>query len=126
MNIFVNGSFVTDKLRPKDIDGYFECSEDDVATGRLEQELNLLDPFKVWTWDPASRLPAPGSTKPQGELPMWRRYHVELYPHWGRGPVAQRDKHGHELTFPSFFRQCREEEEFKPKGIVKLVKESGR
>jgi hypothetical protein len=122
-NVFVDGSFVTlTKGRPKDIDGYFECSEDDVATGRLEQELNLLDPFKVWAWDAASRKPVPGSTKVRGELPMWRRYRVELYRHWGWGAVATTDKYGNAIYFPSFFRRTREEDGGKPKGIVKLLR----
>jgi hypothetical protein len=33
--IFVDGSFVEDKDHPNDIDGYFECSFVDVATGHL-------------------------------------------------------------------------------------------
>lgn len=50
------------------------------------------------------------------ELPMWHRYRVELYPHVGQftGIV---DAFGHELTFPSAFRQSRG---FRPKGIVKI------
>ena len=73
--IFADGSFVEDKDHPNDIDGYFNCDLKHLASGRLEQELNLLDPHKVWTWDPASRRKALGFSKRQ--LPMWHRYRVE-------------------------------------------------
>ncbi len=77
--IFVDGAYVEDKDHPNDIDGYFECDERDIVTRRLERELNKIDPHKVWTWNPASRRPARGSTR--GQLPIWHRYRVELYPH---------------------------------------------
>jgi hypothetical protein len=53
--IFVDGSFAEDKDHPNDIDGYFVCDMMHLATGRLERELNLLDPQKAWTWSPAAR-----------------------------------------------------------------------
>ena len=48
------------------------------------------------------------------------RYRVELYPHVpGLGTsTGIRDKHGHELEFPSAFRQSRRDG--KPRGIVKI------
>jgi len=55
--IFADGSFAEDKDHPNDIDGYFECDLDRLKTGALARQLNLLDPSKVWTWDPASRRP---------------------------------------------------------------------
>ena len=67
--IFVNGSFVEDKDHPNDIDGYFVCDKRHLISGDLERELNLLDPHKIWTWDPRSRRPYPGYEKRQ--LPMW-------------------------------------------------------
>ena len=48
-DIFVDGSFAEDKEHPNDIDGYFVCDVRDLASGNLEQNLNLLDPQKVWT-----------------------------------------------------------------------------
>ena len=48
---------------------------------------------------------------------MWHQYCVELYPHYGQ-PCGIRDKYGHELEFPSAFRQSRCD--CKPKGIVKI------
>jgi hypothetical protein len=113
--IFINGSFVEDKDHPNDIDGYFVCDLRTLASGELERQLNLLDPHKVWTWAPASRRAYRGYPKKQ--LPMWHQYRVELYPHVGQ-PSGIRDMHGHELEFPSAFRQSRRDG--KPKGIVKI------
>jgi hypothetical protein len=113
--VFVNGSFVEDKEHPNDIDGYFVCELRPLASGELQRELNLLDPHKVWTWDPASRRPYRGYPKLQ--LPMWHTYRVELYPHVGQLSGIL-DRYGHELEFPSAFRQSRRDG--KPKGIVKI------
>ncbi|MAX24158.1 MAG: hypothetical protein CMJ19_06610 [Phycisphaeraceae bacterium] len=113
--IFVNGSFVEDKDHPNDIDGYFVCDLRRLASGDLERELNLLDPHKVWTWDPTTRRPYRGYPKKQ--LPMWHQYRVELYPHVGQ-VSGIRDKHGHELEFPAAFRQSRRDGH--PKGIIRI------
>src|ERR1700676_979623 len=59
-DIFADGSFAEDKDHPNDIDGYFVCDLKDLITGDLTRKLNLLDPYKVWTWDPASRRPHRG------------------------------------------------------------------
>ena len=114
--IFLDGSFVEEKNRPNDIDGYFEADVRRVATGELERELNALDPHKIWTWDPHSRRSHRGSAKKQ--LPMWHQYRVELYPHYP-GLVALRDQWGNELQFPAAFRQQRHTGY--RKGIVKIV-----
>ena len=117
-DVFADGSFAEDKDHPNDIDGYFVCDLARLSSGQLERDLNLLDPHKVWTWDPRSRKPYRGYPKKQ--LPMWHTYRVELYPHVpglgiGSGIV---DRHGHELEFPSAFRQSRRDG--KPRGIIKL------
>lgn len=117
-NIFIDGSFVEDKDHPNDIDGYFETDLDFLASGKLQQELNLLDEHKIWTWDPATRKPYPGYPKKQ--LPMWHKYRVELYPHWPGQGCGIVDKHGHELEFPAAFRMSRRDDQ--PKGIVKIIK----
>jgi hypothetical protein len=113
--VFIDGSFVEDKAHPNDIDGYFECELLQLASGELQRELNLLDPHKVWTWDPASRRSYRGYPKMQ--LPMWHVYRVELYPHYGQlcGIV---DESGYELEFPSAFRRSRRDG--RPRGIVKI------
>ena len=117
--IYVNGSFVEDKAHPNDIDGYFVCDPKELASGQLERELNLLNPHKIWTWDPNSRKPYLGYTKRQ--LPMWHKYRVELYPHYGQG-TGILDAAGNEMEFPAAFRTSRDQ--FKPKGIVKLRRPS--
>jgi hypothetical protein len=113
--IFVDGSFAEDKSHPNDIDGYFECDLSLLASGQLERELNLLDPQKVWTWDPANRKPFRGY--PNRQLPMWHVYRVELYPHVGQDSGIQ-DKFGNDLEFPSAFRLTRGAS--LPKGIIKI------
>jgi hypothetical protein len=113
--IFVNGSFVENKDHPNDIDGYFACDWHRLASGELTRELNLLDPHKVWTWDPALRRPYRGY--PKRQLPMWHQYRVELYPHTGQFSGI-RDQYGNELTFPAAFRRCRRTGG--QKGIIRL------
>jgi len=102
--VFVDGSFAEDKDHPNDIDGYFVCDLMRLARGDLERELNLLDPYKVWTWDPGARRSYRGYPKKQ--LPMWHRYRVEFYPHYGQGSGIC-DRFGNELEFRSAFRQSR-------------------
>ena len=117
-DIFADGSFAEDKAHPNDIDGYFVCERDFLASGQLQQELNLLDPQKVWTWDPKSRKPYMGYPKKQ--LPMWHVYRVELYPHFAGLGSGIKDKHGNELEFPSAFRRSRRDGQ--QRGIIKMIK----
>jgi hypothetical protein len=122
-DIYADGSFAEDKDHPNDIDGYFVCDFVQLISGELSRQLNLIDPFKVWTWDPASRRPYRGYPKKQ--LPMWHRYRIELYPHvpgMGIGSGIL-DRYGQELEFPSAFRQSRRDG--KPRGIVK-IKDGGK
>jgi hypothetical protein len=114
--IFVDGSFTEDKDHPNDIDGYFVCDLRDLASGNLASRLNRLDPYKIWTWDPASRQPYRGY--PKFQLPMWHLYRVELYPHTPGLSSGLRDRHGHDMEFPSAFRQSRLNGE--PRGIIKM------
>jgi len=115
--IFIDGSFAEDKDHPNDIDGYFVCEPRHLFSGELQQELNRLDPHKIWTWDPDSRRPYRGY--PKRQLPMWHAYRVELYPHYGQ-VCGIRDAHGHDLQFPSAFRLSRQNGS--PKGIVRIIK----
>jgi len=117
-DIYADGSFAEDKDHPNDIDGYFVCGLKDLASGELVQRLNLLDPYKIWTWAPQSRRPYRGY--PKRQLPMWHRYRVEMYPHVPElgHPSGIRDPQGNELEFPSAFRQSRRDG--KPRGIVKI------
>ena len=117
-DVYADGSFAEDKDHPNDIDGYFVCGLKELASGELARQLNLIDPNKIWTWDPRSRMPYRGYPKKQ--LPMWHRYRVELYPHVPGLGVGSgiKDKSGHELEFPSAFRQSRRDST--PRGIVKI------
>jgi len=63
--VYADGSFAEDKDHPNDIDGYFVCDLIQLSSGELTRQLNLIDPFKVWTWDPASRKPYRGYPKRQ-------------------------------------------------------------
>ena len=116
--VFLDGSFVEDKAHPNDIDRYFTCDVRDLASGNLQRRLNAIDPHKVWTWDPNSRRAHRGYAKKQ--LPMWHQYRTELYPHFGQSSGI-RDRFGHELQFPSAFRQQRQTNE--AKGIIKILQE---
>jgi hypothetical protein len=120
-DIYIDGSFVEDKEHPNDIDGYFTCELRYLTSGLLQSRLNLLDPYKVWTWNPATRRPYRGYPKKQ--LPMWHQYRVELYPHVGQLSGIC-DRFGNELEFPSAFRLSRRDGG--PKGIVKVLKPGGR
>lgn len=113
--IFVDGSFAEDKDHSNDIDGYFVCDLHELASGELERRLNLLDPDKVWTWDPASRRPYRGYDKKQ--LPMWHKHRVEMYPHVGQ-LTGIRDEHGQDQEFSAAFRKSRNNG--KPKGIIRI------
>ncbi len=115
--IYINGSFVEDKLHPNDIDGYFEVDLMQFATGGIQQALNQLDPG-IWVWDPSSRIPYKGYTKAQ--LPMWHKYRVELYPHCNGILSGIKDEYGNNQHFPAAFRKTRYN--FQPKGIVKIIK----
>ncbi len=114
--IFIDGSFVEDKEHPNDIDGYFECDFWRLVRGELERDLNLLDPQKIWTWDPASRRPYRGY--PKAQLPMWHAYRVELYPHAPGVLSGIKDEFGNELEFPAAFRKSRRVR--RVRGIVRI------
>jgi hypothetical protein len=112
-SIFIDGSFVERVDHPNDIDGYFECDPDRLADGSLQRELNLLDPYKVWTWSRADLRSDRGKLK----LPMWHKYRVELFPHFGQ-PSGILDALGNQLEFPSAFRLTRSGQ---AKGIIKII-----
>jgi hypothetical protein len=117
-SIYVDGSFVEDKPRPNDIDGYFPVDLAYFISRRLARDLNALDPHTVWTWDPKERKEDPDSGKAQ--LPMWFHYHVELYPDIGL-PTNILDEHGNQQKFPAAFRKSRRDHQ--PKGIIRLVRD---
>lgn len=118
-SIFIDGSFVEDKLSPGDIDGYYECprfsSDLDEALWlqQLENDLNQFDPYRIWTFDPHNFHVDRRTGKPH--MPMWFQYGVELFANTGRTAAVIR---GQNLTFPELFRMQRNT--FHPKGIIEL------
>lgn len=78
----------------------------------------MLDPHRIWTWDPASRKPYRGY--PKRQLPMWHQYRVELYAHVPGLPCGIRDTRDNELEFPAAFRTSRVDR--RPRGIVKIIR----
>jgi hypothetical protein len=114
-DIFIDGSFVTDKSYPHDIDGYSLCGFVDLVSGTLERRLNALVPG-MWTFDVRRWQTAPGKgAKP----PTWFRYNVELY--WdyvdfpgGGSPVRMRGS----KTVAQFFWETRDD---RRRGIVRIV-----
>lgn len=119
-DIYLDGSFTEAKAHPNDIDGYFDCEVERVATGELQRELNKIDPERCWTWDPEQRRSYRGYTKKQ--LPMWHAYRVELYPHYNQF-TGITDEYGNPLTFPAAFRKRRRDN--RAKGIVNVLPPSG-
>ena len=111
-DVFIDGSFVEAKDLPNDIDGYFVVDRRRWLSGELLRTLQTIDP--IWDWDSTTREPFKGYPKPQ--LPMWHRYRVELFPHYGQMSGIQ-DGVGRMLTFAEAFRQSRL---LTPKGIIKI------
>jgi hypothetical protein len=101
-NIFIDGSFATEKPYPADIDGVicFEGFEDQ----RLEK---ILESQSVWgdfsPYDPS---------KPGDKFRMWYEYQIEFYIH----PIHKPFKHN---TFLEFFQHSRDDE---PRGIIQVTK----
>jgi hypothetical protein len=98
--VYADGSFATDKLRPGDIDGYFLC---DYQIFYNEQFPKLIQ--RDAAWDLRRREPdAHGKRKPL----MWHRYRVELFPQFTPPfeslSQAAQDQHGRPILFPEFFR----------------------
>lgn len=86
--VSAHASFAEDKDHPNNIDGHFVCDLDRLKSGELVRELNLLDPGKIWTWDPASRRPYRGYRKKQ--LPMWHQRRAEHYLTVPENPMSDR------------------------------------
>jgi hypothetical protein len=115
--IHVNGSFVTDKDKPGDIDACFECDYTELRSGRLAKRLNDAAPEKIWTWFYEDRIPVP--KYPKGRLPMWVKYRVEIFPYgpdWPAGVFID----GTLVPFPDAFRRVKNSD--KRKGILLLKK----
>jgi hypothetical protein len=115
--IFVNGSFVTAKPDPGDVDAYYECE----ATQYPRILVGLLQAAPRLPWDLLRRRidPTSGVLKPQ----MWHEYRVEIFPHFTDHPqpTGVRDERGSNLYFPTLFR--RDKETGRPKGVIQIIRE---
>lgn len=120
--IYIDGSFATDKLHPGDIDGYFVVEKPEGALDSdFEEELcnrlNQRDEHNVWTWkDKDRKRPAEAE---KGQLPMWWEYRVEMWPEYGQWSGQIHPLKGEKLTHAQLFRITKQGEE---KGIIKLLK----
>ena len=116
--IYADGSFTEDKDHPNDIDGYFVCDFAQLISGDLARQLNRIDPFKVWTWDPASRMPYRGY--PEKATSYVAQVSDRTVPARTRNGYWQWDSRpiwsGARVS--SAFRQSRRDG--KPRGIVKI------
>lgn len=114
--IFVNGSFVTSKPDPGDIDAYFECviGEYPVIFVRLMQFEPPLP------WDMTHRPIDPKSHEPKPM--MWHRHRAEIFPHFTDHPMTTgvKDDYGADLDFPALFRL--DKATGRPKGIIQLIR----
>ena len=115
--IFVNGSFVTSKARPEDIDPYFECEVDRYAPILVR----LLQSEPPLPWDMLrQRIDSrTNRLKPM----MWHQFRVEMFAYFTDHPVPTgvHDEHGRDLYFPVLFR--RDKTTGRPKGIVQIIRE---
>ncbi len=128
-NIFIDGSFVEEKPRPNDIDGYFEVDRQLYEFGHLEPLLNSAHrknggTKKIWGWDVPFRRRRRDSVY-KTELIMWHEFRVELHPHHDGKHTGIFDEYGNEMLYPAAFRKTKEPDgsgAYIQKGIVKLVK----
>jgi hypothetical protein len=97
-DIYIDGSFCTEKPDPGDIDGYW-VQPDDGVYDRLDPywldfELVLVPYLRKWKWR------------------MWADHGVEFFIHPAMRPSP-------EMEFPDFFRRGREGQ---PRGLIQVVK----
>jgi Family of unknown function (DUF6932) len=113
--IFVNGSLVTSKPGPGDIDAYFECTFG--AYPLTLVSLMQLEPPLHWDLTHRPIHPRTGAAKPM----MWHRYRVELLPRFVDYPTPTGvfDENGNEIQLVELFRRDRATS--RPKGMVQLV-----
>jgi len=115
--IFVNGSFVTNKPDPGDIDAYFECE----TTSYPRMLVGLLQSEPSLPWDLTRRRidRATNEMKPI----MWHEYRVEIFPHFTDHPVPTgvHDERGDNLYFPQLFRLDKATR--RPKGVIQIIRE---
>lgn len=120
--IFLDGSFVEEKAKPSDLDGYFEVSAVDWPHGKVIRQLNAAakgtNTEGIWTWNTDARVPIVGSPT-KSQIPMREKFNVELWPHYPSKVSGILDEFGNKQPFPAAFRKTKEHMN---KGIVKLIR----
>jgi hypothetical protein len=114
--VYADGSFVTNKDKPGDIDGYFECRLDDLRNGTLKERLNATAAIPIWSWH--DRVIVTGYPTPK--LRMWEAYRIELFPYTPERPTGVVED-GKLIPFPVAFRRIKYTN--KPKGIIRFKKD---
>ncbi len=114
--IYLAGSFVSDRDHPGDLDGYFICDRAAYKTRALHRALNDLGPFRNWTWRAENRRPTRDG---QPKLPLWHDCRVELFPYYGQSRTGFFDEQGGDVDLPVLFRRVSGTHE--PRGIVRIV-----
>ncbi len=104
--IYADGSFVEQKNRPNDVDGYFVCDLKDYVSGNLERRLNRVDPLASWGWDAQHRVSG-------GEWKLRRNYQVEMFPYQSGTMLTPK------LEMSQAFRQTKHGS--RSKGIIQLT-----
>jgi len=97
--IYIDGSFCTEKPDPGDIDGYWVEPDEEVY--------ERIDPY--WIDFEEGFVPSVGRWKWR----MWTEQGVEFFVH----PLMRANR---DVDFPSFFRQDRER---RPRGVIRVVEE---
>ena len=96
--VFIDGSFCTEKPEPGDIDGYWVEPDqhvyDRIDPYWIDLELVLVPQLRKWMWR------------------MWADHGVEFFIH----PIMQA---GPEITFPEFFRKGRDGQS---RGVIQVMK----
>ncbi len=111
--VYVDGSFATDKPRPNDIDAYFVVPRK-LWLGGLEEKLRALDP-EFWCFETVNV----GDGKVG--YPMSIRFNIEIFPVYMEHTPEHCDCD--ELIDPKidFFRT--DKYSHKPKGIIRIITE---
>ena len=107
-DIFLDGSFVTDKARPTDIDGFYEAL--------FERQKSILPILLARNpiWMP-QRVTTP---EKQRKTQMWINHKIEIYPAWE--PAEEGILYRKFFTFQRV--PARGGPKMVPKGIVKVLK----
>jgi hypothetical protein len=115
--VFVNGSFITSKPHPEDIDAYFECE----VTGYARILVGLLQAEPTLPWD-LTRRPIDPMTNLRKPV-MWHTHRVEIFPHFTDHPqpTGVRNERGDDLYFPTLFRL--DKATLRPKGVIQIIRE---